>query len=113
MNPGKKIRKKAPVKKVDEFHRSPTWFESFRAWIERIPKVRLYVGLTVATWFLLTTLIGVGPRPLIEQVIAQGIFDRGDQARLASLGLLRQTNPWVSLVGVGIVVAAEMWIAWY
>jgi hypothetical protein len=113
MNPGKKIRKKAPVKKVDEFHRSPTWFESFRAWIERIPKVRLYVGLTVATWFLLTTLIGVGPRPLIEQVIAQGVFDRGDQTRLESLGLLRQTNPWVSLVGVGIVVAAEMWIAWY
>src|SRR5918994_654161 len=108
-------KKKAKIKgkRVDEFHRSPTRFERFRAWIERIPKVRLYFGLTTITWLLLTALIGIGPRPLIERVIAQGIIDPSDRSRLESLDLLHPSDPWLALVGVGIVVAAEMWIAWY
>ena len=36
--------------------------QRFRAWIERIPKVRLYVALTAMTWLALTALIGIGPR---------------------------------------------------
>ena len=113
MRIGKKSPKKIKGKRVDEFHRSPTRFERFRAWIERIPKVRLYVGLTTITWLALTALIGIGPRPLIERVIAQGIIDPSDRSRLESLDLLHPSDPWMALVGVGIVVAAEMWIAWY
>jgi cyclic-di-AMP phosphodiesterase PgpH len=113
MRIGKKSPKKIKGKRLDEFHRSPTRFERFRAWIERIPKVRLYVGLTTITWLLLTALIGIGPRPLIERVIAQGIIDPSDRSRLESLDLLHPSDPWMALVGVGIVVAAEMWIAWY
>jgi len=111
MKMGKK-KEKFKSKRVDELHRSPTRFERFRAWIERIPKVRLYVGLTTITWFLLTALIGIGPRPLIERVIAQGIIDPSDRSRLESLDLLHTSDPWLAMVGVGIVVAAEMWICW-
>src|SRR5918996_774667 len=113
MKIGKRSLKKQPGRRVDELHRSPTRFELFRAWIERIPKLRLYIGLTALTWFSLTALIGIGPRPLIERVISQGIIDSSDRARLESLDLLQQANPWMALIGVGIVVAAEMWIAWY
>src|SRR5215211_849479 len=113
MKIGKRSLKKKPGRRVDELHRSPTRFELFRAWIERIPKVRLYIGLTALTWLSLTALIGIGPRPLIERVIAQGIIDPSDRTRLESLDLLQQADPWMALIGVGIVVAAEMWIAWY
>src|ERR687890_1958383 len=113
MKIGKASPKKPPSKRVDELHRSPTRFERFRARIEHIPKVRLYVGLTTLTWFALTALIGIGPRPLIERVIAQGIIDPSDRSRLESLDLLHPSDPWMALVGVGIVVAAEMWISWY
>src|SRR5918992_3917191 len=113
MKLGKRSLKKQPGRRVDELHRSPTRFELFRAWIERIPKVRLYIGLTALTWLSLTALIGIGPRPLIERVISQGIIDPRNRTRLESLDLLQQSDPWMALVGVGIVVAAEMWIAWY
>ena len=113
MKIGKRTLKKQPTKRVDEFHRSPTRFEQFRAWIERIPKVRLYIGLTAITWLALTALIGIGPRPLIERIISQGIIDARDRSRLESLDLLQQSDPWLALVGVAIVVAAEMWISWY
>src|SRR5215207_8004631 len=113
MKIGKRSLKKQSGRRVDELHRSPTRFELFRAWIERIPKVRLYIGLTALTWLSLTALIGIGPRPLIERVISQGIIDPRDRTRLESLDLLQQSDPWLALVGVGIVVAAEMWIAWY
>src|SRR5215218_1867484 len=96
MKIGKRTLKKQPTKRVDEFHRSPTRFEQFRAWIERMPKVRLYVGLTVLTWLALT-----------------GLIDARDRSRLESLDLLQQSDPWLALVGVAIVVAAEMWISWY
>src|SRR5215204_3623845 len=113
MKIGKSSIKKQPGRRVDELHRSPTRFELLRAWIERIPKVRLYIGLTALTWLSLTALIGIGPRPLIERIISQGIIDASDRSRLESLELLQQSDPWMALVGVGIVVAAEMWIAWY
>src|SRR5919112_2343097 len=113
MKIGKRSLKKQPGRRVDELHRSPTRFELFRAWIERIPKLRLYIGLTAFTWLSLTALIGIGPRPLIERIIAQGIIDSSDRARLESLDLLQQADPWMALVGVAIVVAAEMWMAWY
>jgi hypothetical protein len=74
---GKQIRKKALVKKVDELHRSPTWFESFRAWIQAQPKGRLYVALTALTWLALTALIGLGTRLPIERTVAQGIIESG------------------------------------
>src|SRR5215212_7648119 len=113
MKIGKWSLKKQPGKRVDELHRPPTRFERFRAWIERIPKVRLYIGLTALTWFSLTALIGTGPRPLIERIIAQGIIDPSDRTRLESLDLLQQAAPWMALSRGGIVVAAHMWIAWY
>ena len=49
-----------------------------------------------------------------ELVVAQGeVLDRGDVARLEALGLTGGANPWSVFLGVGIVVATEMWIAWY
>src|SRR5918994_2110308 len=111
MKIGKRSLKKQPGRRVDELHRSPTRFELFRAWIERIPKVRFYICLTALTWLSLTALIGIGPRPLIERIISQGIIDASDRSRLESLELLQQSDPWMALVGVGIVVAAEMWVA--
>ena len=51
-------------KPVDELHRSATWFERFRAWIESLPKPRLYLVLLLITWLLLTTLISLDSRTL-------------------------------------------------
>ena len=49
-----------------------------------------------------------------ERVVAQGeVLDRGDVARMEALGLTGGANPWSVFLGVGIVVATEMWIAWY
>nr|MDP9480646.1 hypothetical protein [Actinomycetota bacterium] len=111
MKTGKQIRKKALVKKVDELHRSPTWFESFRAWIQVQPRTRLYIALTTLTWLALTALISIGTRLPIERTVAQGIIESGDLQRLESL--IQDPNPWTVLLGVGIVVAAEMGVAWY
>ncbi|MGH3087093.1 MAG: HD family phosphohydrolase [Rubrobacteraceae bacterium] len=46
-------------KRVDEFHRPPTRFERFRAWIEGLPPLKLYVVLTAITWLSLTAIIGI------------------------------------------------------
>ncbi len=112
-----KFRKTVPNsplgKRVDEFHRPPTRFESFRAWIEGLPTFRLYVALTGITWLALTALIGLAPRPLLERMVAQGIFEPQDLSRLESLSLIQEANPWSALLGVGLVVAAEMGVAWY
>src|SRR3712207_1953633 len=101
-------------KRVDELHRPPTWFERFRAWIEGLPKNLLYAEITIISFLSLTALIGLGPRPPIERLIAQGIIGRGDLEKLESSSLLQAPDPWwMPLVGVGIVVATEMGIAWY
>jgi cyclic-di-AMP phosphodiesterase PgpH len=101
---------KTPLgKRVDELHRPPTRFETFRAWIEGLPKVRLYVSLILITWLSLTALVGLG----IERVIAQGIIEPGDPTRLESQNLIREADSWMTLLGVALVVATEMGIAWY
>ncbi|QIN78812.1 HDIG domain-containing protein [Rubrobacter marinus] len=49
-----------------------------------------------------------------ERVVARGeVLDRGDVARMEALGLAGGANPWSVFLGVGIVVATEMWVAWY
>ncbi|HZC18941.1 MAG TPA: HDIG domain-containing protein, partial [Rubrobacteraceae bacterium] len=75
----------------EEFHRPPTRTERLRAWLEGLPRVRLYVALLLVVWLSLTLLIGAGVRPLVSA----------------------NPNPWTAFLGVGIVVATEMWIAWY
>jgi putative nucleotidyltransferase with HDIG domain len=75
--------------------------------------LRLYGVITAITWLALTALLGLGPRPPVERIIAQGIMERGDLAQLESQGLILTTNPWTALLGVGLVVATEMGIAWY
>src|SRR5919202_2575878 len=110
----KQPRNTSVGKRVDELHRPPTWFERFRTWIEGLPKDLLYAGLTVISWLSLTAMIGLDPRAPIERLIAQGVIQRSDLARLESSDLLQATHSWwMSLVGVGIVVATEMGIAWY
>src|SRR5215218_2485637 len=105
---------KAPSnKRVEDLHRPPTWFERFRAWIEGLPREILYTELTIISWLSLTALVGLGPRPPIERLIAQGIIERSDLAQLESSNLIHIPDPWLSLLGVGIVVATEMGIAWY
>src|SRR3712207_7517075 len=94
MNVGRKVVKTPLGKRVDELHRPPTWFERFRAWIEGLPRDLLYAGLTIISWLSLTALIGLGPRPPIERIIAQGIIERGDLAQLESANLIHHANPW-------------------
>jgi putative nucleotidyltransferase with HDIG domain len=112
-----KLTKKAPKaplgKRVDELHRPPTRFERFRAWIEGLPKIRLFVALIAITWLSLTVLIGVGSRPPMERIISQGIIEQDDISQLESQDLIQQSDFWSVLVGVGLVVAAEMGVAWY
>jgi putative nucleotidyltransferase with HDIG domain len=52
--------------RAEGFHRPPTRMERLRAWLEGLPQVRLYVVLFLITWFCLTLLIGVDPRPLVS-----------------------------------------------
>jgi cyclic-di-AMP phosphodiesterase PgpH len=113
MNLGKQALKTPLGKRVDELHRPPTRFERLREWIEGLPKVRLFVMLIAVTWLALTALIGLGSRPPVERLIAQGIIERGDLAQFESSDLFLTTALWSALVGVGLVVATEMGIAWY
>ena len=113
MKLGKKIATAPVARRVDELHRAPTWFESFRAWIEVQPKRRFYIVLIAITWLCLTLLVGLGPRPQIERIVAQGIMEEADIVELEASDLIHQTDPWTALLGVGLVVAAEMGIAWY
>ncbi len=46
-------------KRVDEFHRPPTVFERLRAWVDGLPRLKLYVALTAITWLSLTVIIGL------------------------------------------------------
>ena len=113
MKLGKQVPKTPLGRRVDELHRPPTRFERFREWIEGLPKVRLFVALILITWLALTALIGLGPRPPIERIIAEGIVERGDLAQLESSNLIRNPDLWKSLIGVGLVVATEMGIIGY
>jgi putative nucleotidyltransferase with HDIG domain len=113
MELGKKALKTPLGKRVDELHRPPTRFERFRAWIEGLPKVRLYIVLIAITWLSLSALIGFGPRPPIERIIAQGIIERADLQQLESNELIHTPDASMALLGVALVVATEMWIAWY
>ena len=99
--------------RVDELHRPPTRSERFRAWIEDVPTMRLYVALTVVTWVALTALIGVGSRPPIERNVPEGIIQSGNMARIEALLLDPNPNPWTVLLGVAMVVGIELGIAWY
>jgi putative nucleotidyltransferase with HDIG domain len=81
----------ASDKKAEGFHRPPTRMERLRAWLERLPRVRLYVALLLIVWLSLTLLISVD----ISSPVA-GI-----------------STPWTRFLGVGIVIATEMWITWY
>jgi len=80
-----------PGGRTEQLHRPPTRIERLRVWLEGLPRVRLYVMLFLVVWLSLTLLIGLEVRP----------FASGNQ------------NPWTMFLGVGIVVATEMWIAWY
>ena len=80
-----------PNRKVDEVHRLPTQMEKLRSRLEGMSRVRLYVALLLIVWLSLTLLLGLDIRPLFSN----------------------NSNPWTAFLGVGIVVATEMWIAWY
>ncbi|MDQ3361749.1 MAG: hypothetical protein M3534_08810, partial [Actinomycetota bacterium] len=99
--------------RVDDLHRPPTRSERFRAWIEDVPTMRLYVVLTVVTWVSLTALIGVGSRPPIERSVPEGIIQSGNLGRIEALLLDPNPNPWTVLLGVAMVVGIELGIAWY
>ena len=113
MRLGNKVAKAPLRKRADDLHRPPTWFERFRGWIGRLPRDLLYAELTIISWLSLTALVGLGPRPPIERLISQGIIERSDLKQLESTNLIHNPDPWLSLLGVGIVVATEMGIAWY
>ncbi len=101
--------------RVDDLHRPPTRSERFRAWIEDVPTMRLYVVLTAVTWVALTGLIGVGSRPPIERNVPEGIIqsESGNLGRIEALLLDPNPNPWTVLLGVALVVGIELGIAWY
>ncbi len=81
----------ASDKKPGGVHRPPTRMERLRAWLERLPRVRLYVALLLVVWLSLTLLISTD---ISSQVSGVSTY-------------------WTRFLGVGIVVATEMWITWY
>ena len=81
----------ASDKKPGGVHRPPTRMERLRAWLERLPRVRLYVALLLVVWLSLTLLISTDISSPVSGV----------------------STPWTRFLGVGIVVATEMWITWY
>jgi membrane-associated HD superfamily phosphohydrolase len=98
---------------VDELHRSPTRFERFRGWVEGLPKVLLYFALVLISWISLTALIVLGERPPLERALAQELMEGATLAQIEQLNLSRSWNSWKVLLGVALVVALEMGIAWY
>ncbi|MGI9050654.1 MAG: HD family phosphohydrolase [Rubrobacteraceae bacterium] len=49
-----------------------------------------------------------------ERIVSRGqVIDRLDLARLRAIGQTGGPDPWTVFLGVGLVVAAEMGIAWY
>ena len=82
----------SPGGKAEEFHRPPTRIERLRSGLEGLPRVRLYVTLFFTVWLSLTLLIGVNVNPFAAK---------------------NGPNLWTAMLGVGIVVATEMWISWY
>lgn len=49
-----------------------------------------------------------------ERIVARGeVIDREDLAQLEALSVRRDANPWTVFLGVGLIVAAEMGMAWY
>lgn len=49
-----------------------------------------------------------------QLVISRGeVIDQQDLAQLKALGEIGQPNPWPVLLGIGLVMAAEMGVAWY
>ena len=49
-----------------------------------------------------------------ERILSRGqVIDRLDLARLQAIGQTGGPDPWTVFLGVGLVVAAEMGIAWY
>jgi cyclic-di-AMP phosphodiesterase PgpH len=99
--------------RVDEVHRSPTRFQRFRAWVEGLPEVPLHLALILISWASLTALIAVGAQPPLERAIAQGLMEGATPAQLEQLNLSGSWNPWKALLGVALVVAIEMGMAWY
>jgi putative nucleotidyltransferase with HDIG domain len=65
--------------------------ERLRAWLERLPRVRLYVALLLVVWLSLTLLISTDISSPVSGV----------------------STYWTRFLGVGVVVATEMWITWY
>jgi cyclic-di-AMP phosphodiesterase PgpH len=97
--------------RVDDLHRPPTRSERLREWLERLPTMRFYAGLTLFTWIALTVLIGLGSSEPIERNVPEGIIESGNFERIETL--LQDPNPWTVLLGVAMVVAIELGIAWY
>ena len=60
----RKPRVEPQSRRVDELHRPPTRIERFRAWLENLPRLRLYVLVIFTTWLLLTLLISLESRPI-------------------------------------------------
>jgi putative nucleotidyltransferase with HDIG domain len=81
----------ASYKKPGGVHRPPTRMERLRAWLERLPRVRLYVAVLLVVWLSLTLLISIDISSPVSGI----------------------STPWARFLGVGIVVASEMWITWY
>ena len=59
-------QRERPPQRVDEYHRPQTRSERFRAWLEGLPKARLYVALLLITWLCLTALISLDRNPLVS-----------------------------------------------
>lgn len=49
-----------------------------------------------------------------ERIVSRGeVISEEDAAQLEALGEISAENPWTVLLGVFIVIAAQMWIVWY
>ncbi|AHY46800.1 HDIG: uncharacterized domain HDIG [Rubrobacter radiotolerans] len=65
-----------------DLYRPPTRFERLRSRIESLPRLRLYVGLMVGTWLLLTAIVGLNTSHLNIFGVREGAgYEVGDVAR--------------------------------
>jgi len=100
-------------RRMPGLHRTPARFGRLGGWVEGLPEVRLYAALALTSWVSLTLLVGLGSGAPVERAIVQGFVEQEALSDPGSPNLPHQTSPWTALLGVALVVAVEMGMAWY
>ncbi|MGI8649202.1 MAG: HD family phosphohydrolase [Rubrobacter sp.] len=70
-------------KRIQDYMRPQTRFEKLRNRLERVPRMKLYVGVMVASWLLLTAVVGINLSHLSIFGVEEGTgYQAGDVAQV-------------------------------